>query len=48
MAENVKKGAKGIMILAPVVLRKSKEETTYEEDHSKAALGFHRGLINDR
>jgi len=40
LGRNVKKGAKGILILAPVVLRKSKEEATSEEDHSQTALGF--------
>ena len=48
LGRNVKKGAKGIMILAPVVLRKSKEETTSEEDHSKTALGFRVVYVFDQ
>src|SRR6516165_6513995 len=38
LGRNVKKGAKGIMILAPILLRKSKEEVP-EEEQSRAALG---------
>jgi antirestriction protein ArdC len=48
LGRNVKKGAKGIVILAPVVLRKSKEETTSEEDHSKAAVGFRAVYVFDQ
>jgi antirestriction protein ArdC len=48
LGRNVKKGAKGIMILAPMVLRKSKEETTSEEDHSKTALGFRVVYVFDQ
>jgi antirestriction protein ArdC len=48
LGRNVKKGAKGIMILAPVVLRKSKEETTSEEDHSQTALGFRVVYVFDQ
>ncbi len=40
LGRNVKKGARGIMILAPVVLRRSKEEPTSDEDHSEAAVRF--------
>ena len=36
------------MILAPVVLRKSKEEATSEEDHSKAAVGFRVVYVFDQ
>src|SRR5260370_18397817 len=48
LGRNVKKGAKGIMILAPVVLRKSKEETTSEEDDSKAAVAFRVVYVFDQ
>jgi hypothetical protein len=48
LGRNVKKGAKGIMILAPVVLPMSKEETTSEEDHSKTALGFRVVYVFDQ
>src|SRR5258708_12753892 len=48
LGRNVKKGAKGIMILAPVVLRKSKEETTSEEDRSRTALGFRVVYVFDQ
>jgi len=48
LGRNVKKGAKGIMILAPVVLRKSKEEATSEEDQSKAAVYFHAVYVFDQ
>jgi antirestriction protein ArdC len=48
LGRNVKKGAKGIMILAPVVLRRSKEETTSEEDDSKTALGFRVVYVFDQ
>jgi len=47
LGRNVKKGAKGIMILAPVVFRKSKEEATSEEDQSKAAVGFRAVYVWD-
>jgi len=48
LGRNVKKGAKGIMILAPVVLRKSREEATSEEDHSKSAVGFRVVYVFDQ
>jgi len=48
LGRNVKKGAKGIMILAPVVLRKNKEEATSEEDQSKAALAFRVVYVFDQ
>jgi antirestriction protein ArdC len=48
LGRNVKKGAKGIMILAPVVLHKSKEENTTEEDQSKTALGFRVVYVFDQ
>jgi antirestriction protein ArdC len=48
LGRNVKKGAKGIMILAPLVLRKSKEEITSEEDHNKTALGFRVVYVFDQ
>jgi antirestriction protein ArdC len=48
LGRNVKKGAKGIMILAPMVLRKSKEETTSEKDHGKTALGFRVVYVFDQ
>src|SRR5438874_7296188 len=40
LGRNIKKGAKGTMILAPAVFRKSKEEATSGEDQSTAALGL--------
>src|SRR5712664_1471542 len=36
------------MILAPLALRKSKEETTSEEDQSKAAVGFRVVYVFDQ
>ncbi len=48
LGRNVKKGAKGILILAPVVLRKSEEETTSEEGHTKAAAGFRAVYVFDQ
>ena len=48
LGRNVKKGAKGIMILAPVVLRKNKEEATSEEDQSKAAVYFRAVYVFDQ
>jgi len=48
LGRNVKKGAKGIMILAPMVLRKTKEETTSGEDHSKTAMGFRVVYVFDQ
>jgi antirestriction protein ArdC len=48
LGRNVKKGAKGIMILAPVVLRKSKGEGTSEEDQSKAAVYFRAVYVFDQ
>jgi len=48
LGRNVKKGAKGIMILAPVVLRKNKEEATSEEDQSMAAVYFRAVYVFDQ
>jgi len=48
LGRNVKKGAKGIMILAPVVLRKNKEVPTSEEEESKAAVGFRVVYVYDQ
>ena len=48
LGRNVKKGAKGIMILAPVVLRKNKEESTSEEDQSKTAMYFRAVYVFDQ
>jgi len=48
LGRNVKKGAKGIMILAPVALRKSKDEATPEEDQSKSAVGFRVVYVFDQ
>jgi antirestriction protein ArdC len=48
LGRNVKKGAKGIMILAPVVLRKSKEEATSEDDQSIAAVYFRAVYVFDQ
>jgi antirestriction protein ArdC len=48
LGRRVKKGAKGIMILAPVVLRKKREEATSEEDESKAAVGFRVVYVYDQ
>jgi antirestriction protein ArdC len=42
LGRQVKKGAKGILILAPIVL-KSTSQDTYQEEHSRVALGF-RGV----
>jgi len=48
LGRNVKKGAKGIMILAPVVTRKNKEEAFSENDEKKAALGFRAVFVFDQ
>jgi hypothetical protein len=48
LGRNVKKGAKGIMILAPVVLRKRTEEVPLEEDQSKAAVSFRVVYVFDQ
>jgi antirestriction protein ArdC len=48
LGRNVKKGAKGIMILAPVVMRKSKEEAFSENDEEKAAVGFRAVFVFDQ
>src|SRR5438309_6558373 len=40
LGRNVKTGAKGIMILAPVAMRKSKGETFSENDEEQAPVGF--------
>ena len=48
LGRNVRKGAKGIMILAPVVPRKNREEGTSEEDQSKAAVGFRVVYVFDQ
>src|SRR5207244_6176662 len=48
LGRNVRKGAKGIMILAPVVFRKSKDEATSEEDQSKAVVGFRVVYVFDQ
>jgi antirestriction protein ArdC len=48
LGRNVKKGAKGIMILAPVVLRKNREEATSEEDQSKTAVYFRAVYVFDQ
>ncbi len=48
LGRTVKRGAKGIMILAPMVLRKSKEETGSEEDHNRTALGFRVVYVFDQ
>jgi antirestriction protein ArdC len=48
LGRNVKRGAKGIMILAPMVLRKRKEETSSEEDHNRTALGFRVVYVFDQ
>lgn len=47
LGRNVKKGAKGIMILAPILLRKSKEEVP-EEEQSRTALGFRVVYVFDQ
>jgi len=47
LGRNVKKGAKGIMILAPILLRKSKEEVA-EEEQSRTALGFRVVYVFDQ
>jgi len=48
LGRNVKKGAKGIMILAPVVLRKNKDESTSKEDQSKVAMYFRAVYVFDQ
>ena len=48
LGRNVKKGAKGIMILAPVVVRKNKEEAASEEGPSKAAVYFRAVYVFDQ
>jgi antirestriction protein ArdC len=48
LGRNVQKGAKGIMILAPVVLRKNREEGTSEADESKAAVYFRAVYVFDQ
>jgi len=48
LGRTVKRGAKGIMILAPMVLRKSKEETSSEEDHNRTAQGFRVVYVFDQ
>src|SRR5882672_11500477 len=48
LGRNIKKGAKGIMILAPVVLRKNKEEATPEEDQGKPAVSFRVVYVFDK
>jgi len=48
LGRNVKKGVKGIMILAPVVLRKNKEKATSEEDHGKTTVGFRVVYVFDQ
>ena len=47
LGRNVKKGAKGIMILAPILFRKSKEEVA-EEEQSRTALGFRVVYVFDQ
>ena len=48
LGRNVRKGAKGIMILAPVALRKNREEATSEEDQSKAAVYLRAVYVFDQ
>src|SRR5258708_15016694 len=48
LGRNGKNGAKGITILAPVVLRKSKEEANSDEDQSKPAVGFRAVYVFDQ
>jgi len=47
LGRNVKKGAKGIMILAPVVLRKTKDEAS-EENRSSGPAGFRAVYVFDQ
>jgi len=47
LGRTVKKGAKGIMILAPVLFRKSKEEGVNEEQ-SRTTLGFRAVYVFDQ
>lgn len=47
LGRNVKKGARGIMILAPILLRKSKEEVP-EEEQSRTALRFRVVYVFDQ
>jgi hypothetical protein len=48
LGRNVKKGAKGIMILGPVVTRKSKEEALSENEEEKAAVGSRAVFVFDQ
>jgi hypothetical protein len=48
LGRNVKKGAKGILILAPVALRRTKEETTSEEGQRESTLGFRAVYVFDQ
>jgi antirestriction protein ArdC len=43
----VKKGEKGIMILAPVVRRKAEDAEPAETDESSTAVGFHAAYVFD-
>jgi hypothetical protein len=47
LRRSVKKGAKGIMILAPILVRKDKEEVR-EEAQSRPALGFRVVYVFDQ
>lgn len=48
LGRNVKKGAKGIVILAPLVLRNSKEEAFSEGNEKKSAAGFRAVFVFDQ
>ena len=43
----VKKGAKGILVLAPVVLRKEAETKQEDEKHERAAIRFRAAYVFD-
>src|SRR5215469_10638037 len=47
LGRTVKKGSKGIMILAPILVRKSKEEVA-DEQQSRTALGFRAVYVFDQ
>jgi len=44
----VKKGEKGIMILAPIVRRKTESKEQNETDESSTAVGFRAAYVFDR
>jgi antirestriction protein ArdC len=47
LGRNVKKGAKGILILAPIVLRKETESASREEESERSAVRFRAVYVFD-